>query len=162
MSSAQDLTASLGLTLNAPAGELARRWETGAGLAITGEFASQQRWTFAGSVSVARYPGKALQRGGVSDKAGDLDAWGISAGARSYLGGGSVNYGGLYVASELGYFRFTERDESGRGNLTEETAIGVLPTIGYRAGSFDIAAQVNLGGPYQWLGFRGSLTLLKK
>jgi hypothetical protein len=154
------VTFGLGATVSSPTGELANGWRSGLGGALTADLELDRRWSLNVALHQIRFGGTSANTPGPIGAKPDLDATGLTAGARSFVSGGDQRSGGVYLASDLGWYRFSSRDPVSR-ERTEERELGILPTLGYKVGSFDMAAQLKLGGRYQWIQFRGALNLVR-
>ncbi len=154
---AQLMTVGLGATVNAPAGELADRAGTGFGGVMHVEYALDQRWSVLTGLSLARYMGRTPAAG---DQRRDLDVTGITLGARTFLSSATEKPRGPYLVTDFGWYRILAQDTAGRWRR-EETEIGLLPTLGYRAGSVDVSAQIKFMGRFQWIQLGASLGLFR-
>jgi hypothetical protein len=154
------VTFGVGVSLQSPTGQLGRDYRTGYGVALTGDLLLDPRWSLAAAVQQIRFGGTSDNTPGPTGARADLDITGLTAGVRSFVSGGSAQFGGLYLATDLGWFRMRTRDPITR-ERDEETEIGLLPTLGYRTRLFDTSAQLKLGGRYQWVQLRGALTLVR-
>ncbi len=155
--SAQVMTVGFGATVNAPAGELANRASTGFGGVMQVEYALDPRWSVLSGLSLARYMGRAPEAG---DRRRDLDITGVTLGARTFLSSATEKPRGPYLATDFGWYRILAQDAEGKWQR-EETEIGLLPTLGYRAGSVDISAQLKFMGRFQWVQLGASLGLFR-
>jgi hypothetical protein len=150
----------LGATVTSPVGELARRYDTGLGGTLTGQLLLDTRCSLTATLQQLRFRGTSANTPGPIGPVPDLDITALTGGVRSFLGSGGAQFGGVYLASELGWFRESARDR-GTGERVEDTELGLLPTLGYATRSFDVSAQVKLNGRSQWLQLRGSVTLVR-
>lgn len=137
------------LQLKTPAGELGDWHQIGLGAAATMEYELATNWRATGQFGITRFAGKSIR--GIEGTAPELHVIGGSAGLQSYLGGTPVYFGG-----EFGYYVYSFRTAH-FSNEGLNTDFGVLPTLGYRTGTFDVSAQYKVGGAGQWLQLRAAL-----
>jgi hypothetical protein len=154
---AQLMTVGFGATVNAPAGELANRASTGFGGVMTVEYALDPRWSVLSGLSLARYMGRAPEAG---SRRRDIDITGVTLGARTFLSSATEKPRGPYLATDFGWYRILAQDAAGKWQR-EETEIGLMPTLGYRAGSVDVSAQLKFMGRFQWIQLGASLGLFR-
>lgn len=139
--------------LNGPIGDLGDWHQPGVGLGVAGEYDLSSRWTVTGELGYNRFPGKTIR--GVPDGAPDLGQINLGAGVRRYLEDTQ-----LYLGAEFGHFAWRSRREH---VSTEDLRrdYGLLPTVGWRSGTFDMAAQMKLGGTMHWLQVRWTAYLVR-
>lgn len=146
-------TFGVDVRLTTPAGELGDWHQHGVGAAAAVEYDLVANWRATGQFGFSRFSGKTIR--GIPGSAPDLDVWGGAAGVRAYLGTGAV-----HVGAEFGYYKYGfSRDHP--SNTGYDRDFGVLPSVGYRSGTFDLTAQYKLGGEVKWMQLRGTLYFVR-
>lgn len=146
-------TLGVEVRLTSPAGELGDWHQTGIGAAANAEYDLSVNWRATGQVGYARFSGKSIR--GIPDAAPELRVLGASAGLRSFIGTSAMHLG-----LEFGAYSY----RSSRTHFSNEGLrrdFGLLPSIGYRTGTFDTTVQYKLGGDAQWVEVRATMQLLR-
>lgn len=133
-----------------PTGTLADSWKVGFGGGLGGEHRLRDNnWAIDGDIGYMQFLGKTTTSGGFEQHVPNVGCWEFSGGARYTLGDRD---GPVFVGADAGYFVFSLNGSQGIADQW-----GVLPTIGFRANAFRIAARYKVLGDAHWVDVRLSL-----
>jgi hypothetical protein len=139
--------------LSTPSGELGDWHQTGVGAGINAEYDLSVNWRATGRANLSYFGGKGIR--GIPGTAPDLRVYGASAGVSAFIGTTP-----LHLGAEVGmYWYESPREHYSNAGLRRD--FGVLPSIGYRSGTFDTTLQYKVGGDAQWVEVRASMQLLR-